>query len=122
MDALKIDKAHVVGHSMGAATALHVGIHYPKRCLSVVAASCGYGSSADPKLVEEGREQSRQTGKMFAEKGIEATAPVYADGATRQTHKNKDPRGFAAFAQMLGETSATGHPLTTFHGQAQRRT
>jgi len=25
MDALKIDKAHVVGHSMGAATALHVG-------------------------------------------------------------------------------------------------
>ena len=26
MDALKIDKAHVVGHSMGAYTALHVGI------------------------------------------------------------------------------------------------
>ena len=35
MDALKIDKAHVVGHSMGAATALHVGIHYPERCISV---------------------------------------------------------------------------------------
>ena len=41
MDALKIDKAHVVGHSMGAATALHVGIHYPERCLSVTAAGCG---------------------------------------------------------------------------------
>ena len=27
MDALKIDKAHVVGHSMGAYTALHVGIN-----------------------------------------------------------------------------------------------
>ena len=26
MDALKIDKAHVVGHSMGAYTALHVGM------------------------------------------------------------------------------------------------
>src|SRR6218665_2590054 len=35
MDALKIDKAHIVGHSMGASTALHVGIHYPERCLSV---------------------------------------------------------------------------------------
>ena len=29
MDALKIDKAHVVGHSMGAYTALHVGIKAP---------------------------------------------------------------------------------------------
>ena len=35
MDALKIDRAHVVGHSMGAATALHVGIRYPQRCISV---------------------------------------------------------------------------------------
>jgi pimeloyl-ACP methyl ester carboxylesterase len=34
MDALKIGKAHIVGHSMGAATALHVGINYPERCLS----------------------------------------------------------------------------------------
>ena len=41
MDALKIDKAHVVGHSMGAYTALHVGIHYPERCISVTAAGCG---------------------------------------------------------------------------------
>ena len=41
MDALKIDKAHIVGHSMGAVTALHVGIRYPERCVSVVAAGCG---------------------------------------------------------------------------------
>src|SRR5262249_10340620 len=38
MDALGIDKAHVVGHSMGGYTALHVGIRYPCRCLSVTAA------------------------------------------------------------------------------------
>jgi len=38
MDALGIDKAHVVGHSMGGYTALHVGIRYPGRCLSVTAA------------------------------------------------------------------------------------
>jgi pimeloyl-ACP methyl ester carboxylesterase len=122
MDALKIDKAHIVGHSMGAATALHVGIHYAKRCISVVAAGCGYGSSPDLKLVEEARAQSRETGKMFAEKGIEAMAPIYADGATRQTHKNKDPRGFAEFAKMLGEHSATGHALTMLHLQAKRPT
>lgn len=122
MDALKVDKAHVVGHSMGAATALHVGIHYAKRCLSVIAAGCGYGSSPDLKLVEEARAQSRETGRMFADKGIEAMAPIYADGATRQTHKNKDPRGFAEFARMLSEHSATGHALTMLHLQAKRPT
>ena len=74
MDALKIDKAHVVGHSMGAATALHVGIHYPERCLSVTAAGCGYGSSPDPKVVEEARAASRETGKMFATETMQAAA------------------------------------------------
>ena len=30
MDALSIKKAHVVGHSMGAYTAVHVGLHHPR--------------------------------------------------------------------------------------------
>src|SRR6476646_1214533 len=59
MDALKIEKAHIVGHSMGSLTALHVGIRYPKRCISVTAAGCGYGSNADPKKVKEMRAFSR---------------------------------------------------------------
>ena len=81
MDALKIEKAHVVGHSMGAATALHVGIHYPERCLSVTAAGCGYGSSPDPKIVEETRAASRATGEAFLKEGMAVMAPRYADGA-----------------------------------------
>jgi pimeloyl-ACP methyl ester carboxylesterase len=120
MDALKIDKAHIVGHSMGASTALHVGIHYPDRCLSVTAASCGYGSSPDPKIVEQMRVASRETGKMFATEAFTTAAARYADGATRQTQKNKDPRGFAEFARMLAEHSATGHALTMLHLQAKR--
>jgi len=47
MDALGIDRAHVVGHSMGAYTALHVGIKHPQRCISVTAAGCGWGSVAE---------------------------------------------------------------------------
>ena len=122
MDALKVERAHVVGHSMGALTALLVGIRHPERCLSVVAASCGYGSSPDPKLVEEGRATSRETGEAFAREGMAVMAPRYADGATRQTHKNKDPRGFAEFARMLSEHSATGHALTMLEVQAKRPT
>ena len=122
MDALKIDKAHVVGHSMGAATALLVGIAYPERCLSVVAAGCGYGSSPDAKKVEEMRAVSRATGEMFATEDFAAAAARYADGPVRQTQKNKDPRGFAEFAKMLSEHSAKGHALTMLHLQAKRPT
>jgi pimeloyl-ACP methyl ester carboxylesterase len=120
MDALKIDKAHIVGHSMGASTALHVGIHYPDRCLSVTAASCGYGSSPDPAFVEQGRAASRETAKMFETVDFSTAAARYADGATRQTHKNKDPRGFAEFARMLADHSPVGHALTMRELQAKR--
>ena len=120
LDALRVDKAHVVGHSMGALTALHVGVHYPKRCISVTAA--GYGSSADPKKVEEMRTVSRETGKTFAAEGMAVAGARYADGPQRQAHKNKDPRGYAEFARMLGEHSATGHALTMINLQAKRPT
>jgi pimeloyl-ACP methyl ester carboxylesterase len=46
----------------------------------------------------------------------------YADGPQRQAHKNKDPRGYAEFARMLGEHSATGHALTMINLQAKRPT
>ena len=122
LDALRVDKAHVVGHSMGALTALHVGVHYPKRCISVTAAGCGYGSSADPKKVEEMRTVSRETGKTFAAEGMAVAGARYADGPQRQAHKNKDPRGYAEFARLLGEHSATGHALTMINLQAKRPT
>lgn len=120
MDALSIDKAHIVGHSMGASTALHVGIHHAQRCLSVTAASCGYGSSPDPAFVAQGRAASLETAQMFETVDFPTAAARYADGATRQTHKNKDPRGFADFARMLAEHSPVGHALTMRELQAKR--
>jgi pimeloyl-ACP methyl ester carboxylesterase len=122
MDALKIDKAHVVGHSMGALTALLVGIRHPERCISVTAAGCGYGSSPDRTIVEQGRAQSRETAAMFEAEDFKTAAAKYADGATRQTHKHKDPRGFAEFARMLAEHSPVGHALTMREVQAKRPT
>ena len=122
MDALKIDKAHVVGHSMGAYTALHVGINAPARCISVTAAGCGWGSTPDPKQREAMKALAAETGKMFAEEGIAAAAAKYADAPMRQAHKHKDPRGYAEFARMLGEHSAEGHAQTMFNLQLKRPT
>jgi pimeloyl-ACP methyl ester carboxylesterase len=122
MDALKIDKAHVVGHSMGAYTALHVGMHAPARCLSVVAAGCGWGSTPDAKKREEMKALATETGKMFAEEGIKSASVKYADAPMRQALKNKDPRGYAEFARMLAEHSALGHAQTMFNLQLKRPT
>ena len=118
MDALGIDQAHLVGHSMGAYTALHVGIHHPGRCLSITAAGCGWGSSpADqPKVVEV----CGDIAKMFREEPIAAAAEKYAHAPMRLTFKAKDARGFAEFARMLGEHSARGLELTMLNVQARR--
>ena len=122
MDALKIDKAHVVGHSMGAATALHVGIHFAKRCISVTAAGCGYGSSADQAVVEASRAASRDNGKMFRANSMEEGAKKYCDGPTRQSQKWKDPRGYAHFVKIMSEHSNIGHAMVMENLQAKRPT
>ena len=122
MDALKIDKAHVVGHSMGAYTALHVGMHAPARCLSVVAAGCGWGSTPDAKKREEMTALATETGKLVAEEGIKSASVKSADAPMRQALKNKDPRGYAEFARMLAEHSALGHAQTMFNLQLKRPT
>jgi pimeloyl-ACP methyl ester carboxylesterase len=122
MDALEIERAHIVGHSMGAYTALHVGIHYPARCISVVAAGCGWGSTPDAKQREAMKALAAETGKMFAEEDFASAAAKYADAPMRQAQKHKDPRGHAEFAKMLAEHSALGHALTMFNLQLKRPT
>jgi pimeloyl-ACP methyl ester carboxylesterase len=83
MDALDIERAHVVGHSMGAYTALHVGMHYPQRCISVTAAGCGWGSLPDAAARAGMRNVALETAKMFREKSMAEAAAIYGDGAMR---------------------------------------
>jgi len=122
MDALGVGKAHIVGHSMGAYTALHVGIRHAERCISVTTAGCGWGSLADPAARETMRNVAAETAKMFSENDIATAAARYADTPSRQAQKYKDPRGFAEFVRMLSEHSALGHALTMSMVQAKRPT
>jgi pimeloyl-ACP methyl ester carboxylesterase len=112
MDALGIDKAHVVGHSMGGYTALHVGLRNPQRCISVTAAGCGWGSLPDPAVRDAMRKLALENAKMFTEKSMAEAAAIYGDGAMRHAQKYKDPRGYAEFMRMLAEHSSQGHALT----------
>jgi pimeloyl-ACP methyl ester carboxylesterase len=120
LDHLKIERAHIVGHSMGAYTTLHVGLQYPQRCLSLTLAGCGWGS--DPATREQSAALARDIARMFREEGISAAGAKYADFAMRQQYKSKDPRGWDEFRRRLTEHSAEGHALTMEHIQLKRPT
>jgi pimeloyl-ACP methyl ester carboxylesterase len=120
MDTLDVERAHIVGHSMGAYTALHVGLHHPERCISVAAAGCGWGSS--PAERDSSIQLCNDIARMFREEPIEVAADKYAHFAMRLTFEAKDPRGFAEFARMLAEHSGIGSALTMLNLQLKRPT
>jgi pimeloyl-ACP methyl ester carboxylesterase len=120
MDHLRLERAHIVGHSMGAYTTLHVGIRYSQRCLSLTAAGCGWGSN--PAERESSAALAKDIARMFKDEGIAKAAAKYADFAMRQQYKAKDPRGWQEFRRWMSEHSAEGHALTMLHLQLKRPT
>jgi len=118
LDGLGIEKAHIVGLSMGGFCALHVGLSHAARALSIVAAGAGYG--AEKSLEEYFRAVSLAVADGFEKQGAEAFAKTYALGASRVQFQNKDLRGWAEFAAQLGEHDARGAALTMRGVQARR--
>lgn len=118
LDHLAIERAHVVGHSMGAFATLHLGLAYPERARSLVLAGCGYG--AQPSERERFLALTRSTAEMFRREGIERAAQQYARSPGRTQYERKDPRGFAEFASMLAQHSAEGSALTMLNVQRLR--
>ena len=49
LDHLKIDKAHIVGLSMGGFATLHFGFAYPGRARSLLVSGVGYGAEKDQR-------------------------------------------------------------------------
>ena len=118
MDGVALDKAHVVGLSMGGFAALHFGLRYPERALSLVVAGCGYGAEKDKEAYF--RQVSEDVAQGFESQGSKAFAQVYAEGPSRVQFQNKDPRGWREFADMLGEHSSLGAANTMRGVQAKR--
>jgi pimeloyl-ACP methyl ester carboxylesterase len=118
MDAAGVDRAHVVGLSMGGFAALHFGIERPQRALSIVVAGAGYG--AEKQFEDYFRGVSLDVAKRFESQGSKEFAKTYSVGASRVQLQNKDPRGFEEFASMLGEHSALGAANTMRGVQARR--
>jgi pimeloyl-ACP methyl ester carboxylesterase len=118
LDALAIEKAHIVGISMGGFATLHFGFAYPDRALSLVVAGCGYG--AEPGKRQQFHDETARTIAMIEADGMARASKVYALGPSRVQFQNKDPRGWAEFAERLAGHSSLGSALTMRGVQAQR--
>jgi pimeloyl-ACP methyl ester carboxylesterase len=118
VNALRIDKAHIVGFSMGGFAALHFGFTYPERARSLVVAGCGYGAAPDKRA--QFAEEAEAAARQFEELGMAKAAQAYALGPTRVQFQNKDPRGWTEFVTQLAEHSSEGS-ARTMRGVQKRR-
>jgi pimeloyl-ACP methyl ester carboxylesterase len=118
LDALKIDRAHVVGVSMGAFAALHFALAYPSRAISVVLGGCGYG--AEPAKREQFAAEVEAGARRFETLSMADVAAAYAEGPGRVQLRDKDPRGYAEFVRHLAEHSPVGSAMT-LRGVQMRR-
>jgi pimeloyl-ACP methyl ester carboxylesterase len=118
LDHLGIDKAHIVGLSMGGFATLHFGLTYPQRARSLLVAGVGYGAEKDQR--EKFRSEATIIAERLEKQGMAAFAEAYAYGPTRVQFENKDPRGFAEFKQQLAEHSAKGSANTQLGVQRER--
>ena len=118
MRGLDIDKAHVVGCSMGAFATLHFGLRYGHMARSLVVLGCGYGAKQDGR--ETFNSEVADLAASFLEKGMVEVGTPYSLGPTRVQFQNKDPRGFADFQERFLGHSAEGTGRTMAGVQARR--
>ena len=111
LDHLKIDKAHLIGLSMGGYTSLQVALNHPERVRSMVLA--GTGSGSERWYTADFHKHSQALGDTFERDGAAAVAKTYGMGASRVPYLLKDPRGFEEFTQRLAEHDAKGSANTS---------
>jgi len=118
LDGLKIERAHIVGLSMGAFASFYFGMRWPERALSLTLA--GVGSGSMPESRERFHAESNATADALLRDGWENSAELRALTPTRVQFRNKDARGFAEFVGQLRQHSAKGSALTLRGYQALR--
>ena len=123
LDGLRIERAHIVGCSMGAFATLHFGMEYctsaeQARAVSLTLVGCGSG--AHPAVHRRFREESVERAALIRRDGMANLAATYGQGAARVQYLLKDPRGFAEYSAQMQEHSAAGS-ANTMEGYQGRR-
>jgi pimeloyl-ACP methyl ester carboxylesterase len=118
LDGLNIERAHIVGLSMGANATLHFGLSYPERARSLTFAGGGYGSH--PATHARFQQESLANAQTIGKQGMAHFVATYGVGSARVQYQNKDPRGFDEYLRQFHEHSALGS-MNTLRGVQSRR-
>ncbi len=110
MDHLQIDRAHIVGLSMGGFATLHLGMTAPQRALSLTIAGAGYG--AEKAMEAQFRQAAQDAARQFESLGAKGFAEIYGLAAARVQFQNKDPRGWREAVDRLARHSDLGAAST----------
>ena len=116
LDHLKIEKAHLVGLSMGSYSSLHAALNMPGRVMSMTLAGVGSGSSLEN--LEAFRKQCRDNAEQYEKIGSVEVAKATREAPSRIPFLLKDPRGHADFYAALARHSAQGsaNTMRSFQG------
>ena len=115
LDALGIDRAYLVGLSMGGFTALHTGLRHLDRVRSLAIAGVGYGTAHD----DAWKADVENLAAFYAD-DPEAAAASHGSASVRVPFMVKDRRGWQEFADALAEHPAAGAANTLRRVQGRR--
>lgn len=118
LDALQIERAHIVGLSMGSFATLQFGMDYPERALSLTVVGCGSGS--DPATYAQNQARYQAMGDAILAGKWDVFVKDYSEGPYRQPFLRKDPRGWQELRQRLAEHAPLGTAMTLKHVQGRR--
>jgi pimeloyl-ACP methyl ester carboxylesterase len=115
---LSIERAHLVGLSMGAYAALQFGLRHPEKASAIVAASVGSGSL--PSQRDAWLKETSILSRIFIEHGMRSMAERMGRGPGRIQLKYKDRKTWREFVEHLRQHSARGMSNTMARCQALR--
>ena len=117
LDHLGIDRAHLIGLSMGAYTALQLAMHVPERVRSAI--PCGGGSGSYPPQREQFIREAIERAAAFERAG-KVPAEAMSHGPTRVQLLNKDPQGWRIATDHFASHPAAGSARVLRNIQAKR--
>ncbi len=115
---LSIDRAHLVGLSMGAYAALQFGLRHPEKVSAIVAGAVGSGSP--PSQRKAWVKETSVLSRIFVEHGMCSMAERLGRGPARVQLKYKDRKSWQEFVEHLRQMSAQGMSNTMARCQGLR--
>jgi len=116
----RIAKAHLVGCSMGAQTALQFALTYPRLLKSATLVGCGAGSGTTPEARANYLRETEAQAQRFERDGAAAVLERVCRAANRTRLKAKNPRAWADFRRRFVEHEGAAKAAVLRGIQAKR--